>query len=249
MNIDLPILFFDSGLGGLTTLLIAQKVLPNENYIYVADFLNSPFGNKTKKDIKNLVTKNIKFYIKKYNPKCIVLACNTATAVCIKSLRSEVEIPIIGTEPAIKEALRLNSRKTLILCTQATKRYSQLLKSFSDNLAFFCPRKLAELIDQNFLYNMQKIKAYLNKSLKKFAHKFDACVLGCTHYSLVKTEIENILGFMVVDGNFGVAKQVEKVIKEKNKIGKTLLISTDLNRQNLLYKSYKKLKGEKLCAE
>ena len=86
---------FDSGIGGITILNSIKKILPNENIIYFSDNFNSPYGNKSKKEILKLSVKNTKFLIDK-GCKIIVVACNTATTNSIKELRSEFKIPFVG---------------------------------------------------------------------------------------------------------------------------------------------------------
>lgn len=243
-----PILFFDSGIGGLTTLLEVQKIMFLENFVYVADFLNSPYGNKTKKQIFELAYSSILKYIKKYKPKCVVLACNTLTSVAIKLFRKKFSIPFVGCEPAVKVAKKDNKKNVLVLCTRATKKYSKYLKH-TQNITIFSPNKLSKLVDENYLENKNLIVKYLKKQLKKFLG-FDAAVLGCTHYVLLKKEIENILNAKAYEGNTAIANRIFKIIpKSTHKIGKTTLISTKKDRQKLLNESYRKIKGEKLCVE
>ena len=99
------IVVVDSGLGGLNILNECKKVLPDINFIYVADSQNSPYGNKSKRKLLKIADLLVKNIINLYNPKIIVLACNTLTTVAIKHLREKYkDIYFIGTEPAIKPA-------------------------------------------------------------------------------------------------------------------------------------------------
>ncbi|MBR1926104.1 MAG: glutamate racemase [Clostridia bacterium] len=242
------ILFFDSGIGGLSLLAKAQKLFKG-NFLYVADFLNSPYGSKTKSQIKQIVLDRLSGLIKEHNPKCVVLACNTATAVSIDEVRKIYpNIFVVGCEPAIKPALKSGCKNILVLCTQATKKYSVYLKNF-DNITICCPKKLAKLIDENFLFKEQVIKNYLNKVLKKFYGKFDGVVLGCTHYVLFKDYIQKILGCKVFDGNLGASKQILKFVKTKNNTNSLILVSTLFQKQQYLNMCYKKVKEKSLCVE
>ena len=243
-----PILFFDSGIGGLTTLLEVQKIMLLENFVYVADFLNSPYGNKTKKQIFELAYLSILKYIKKYKPKCVVLACNTLTSVAINLFRKKFSIPFVGCEPATKVAKKDGKKNILVLCTRATKKYSKYLKH-AQNITIFSPNKLAKLVDENYFKNTNLIDNYLKKQLKNFSG-FDAVILGCTHYVLLKKEIENILKAKAYEGNSSIASHIFEIIpKSTHKIGKTTLISTQKDKQKLLDESFRKIKGEKLCVE
>ena len=93
-----PIGLFDSGIGGISILDKLKELLPNENFIFLADNKNCPYGYKSKKDIIFLSTKNCEKLIE-LNCKAIVVACNTATTNAIKKLREVIGIPIIGIEP------------------------------------------------------------------------------------------------------------------------------------------------------
>ena len=105
------ILFYDSGIGGLSTLSSTIKLLPCERYIYFADNKNVPYGNRTKQEISNLVFENISRLLSRFKIKLIVIACNTATSLAIDDLRTKINIPIIGIEPALKVAERKSKNK------------------------------------------------------------------------------------------------------------------------------------------
>ncbi len=243
-----PILVFDSGIGGISTLCFLENKLKGEDFLYVADFLNSPYGNKPKKEIEKLVLSTLKKYVETFHPKSVVVACNTATAVCIKKLRKFFSIPIFGCEPAVKMAKNCGCKNILVLCTRATKKYSEFLKGFCD-IKVYSPQKLAGIIDENF-FDKNTINQYLQKCLMKFRKKFDCVVLGCTHYCLFKKEIENILGCKSFEGNKNIATHVKTVLKNiRNNGGTTKLISTDNLKQQYLEECYKKIKGEKICVE
>ena len=113
-----PIGIFDSGIGGITIYNAINKLMPNESIIYLSDNLNSPYGNKSKEEIKNFSTKNTNWLIEK-GCKIIVVACNTATTNSIDYLRNTYKIPFVGVEPAIKPAA--NNTKTGVIGVLATK--------------------------------------------------------------------------------------------------------------------------------
>ena len=121
---------FDSGVGGLSIAKCIAQQLPNENIIYIADSLHAPYGEKSVEFIIERVNHIAKLLLKK-GVKAIVIACNTATVNAIEQLRSQVDIPIIGVEPAIKPAAKQSiSKKVAILATQATsenQRFNDLV--------------------------------------------------------------------------------------------------------------------------
>ena len=254
-----PILFLDSGLGGLTTLFQTEMILPQENFIYVADFKNHPYGNKTKKQIESTVIHNIKKFYAQFYPKSVVLACNTATAVAITRLRKMFSnIIIIGTEPAIRPAIEAGKKRILVLGTRATIRHSSLIKLFKANkhsyLEFLALPELAKLVDDNYLDNKSLIDDYLAEKLTPLKDKFDAVVLGCTHYVILKKEIKNFLGDITIfSGNGGVAKRLKQCLtllnlKNAGK-GSLKLISTSSDKQEMLLENHNYLfkRREEIC--
>ncbi|MDR0850618.1 MAG: aspartate/glutamate racemase family protein [Christensenellaceae bacterium] len=124
------ILFIDSGIGGTHLLRLTQSMLPHENFLYLADTKNLPYGNKSKRKVTKLVTKAIRKIMRDYPLKMIVLACNTATATSIMSLRERFNIPIVGIEPAIKKALDFGHKNILVIATAATIKHSKIIKKY-----------------------------------------------------------------------------------------------------------------------
>ena len=247
---NFPILVFDSGIGGLGTLCAMKSLMPHENVVYVAEFLHSPYGNRNKKEITSLALETLHKLCDVYFPKCIVIACNTLTATAIEKIRKDFcNILVVGCEPAVKLAIKDGKKNVLVLCTKATKKYSKYLKQYS-SITTFSPRKLAGLVD-DFYLEKEKILPYLHKTLNRFSGRFDACVLGCTHYALLKEDIKSILGCEIFDGNKSIAKHVQNLLEPNvlKRGGRTLLISTKKEKQLFLENCYKKMKGEKLCVE
>ncbi|TWH29418.1 glutamate racemase [Bacillus subtilis J22] len=107
--------FFDSGIGGMTVLYEAIKVLPYEDYIFYADTLNVPYGEKSKGKVKEYIF-NAAEFLASQNIKALVIACNTATSIAIEDLRRNFDFPIIGIEPAVKPAINK--------CTEEKKKSS-----------------------------------------------------------------------------------------------------------------------------
>lgn len=204
---------FDSGIGGVTVFGEIIKVLPNYKYIYYSDSLNNPYGDRSVNDLQ-MITKNVVKYLMDKGCQIIVIACNTASAMCKDFLRSEFDIPIIAIEPAIK---MVDKGKTLVMATKGTlesEKFLELYKKYGslETEIYECVG-LADLIEQN---NISEIKNYLKEHLKQFRGVKNV-VLGCTHYPLIKAEIKEVLGNVnFYDGSRGVVKQLERVIKEIN---------------------------------
>jgi glutamate racemase len=121
MNTD-KIGFMDSGFGGITVLSEALRQLPRENFIYYADIEHVPYGTKEKEEVKKYVFEAVNFLIGK-GIKALVVACNTATSIAVRELRSMYDFPIVGMEPAVKPAVENgNGKRVLVLATALTLR-------------------------------------------------------------------------------------------------------------------------------
>ena len=207
---------FDSGIGGVTVLKEIIKLLPNYHYYYYSDSFNNPYGDKTKDELL-LITKNIVQQLIDKGCKIIVIACNTASAICKDFLRDNFDVPIIAIEPAIKQVFDNSPKgKTLVMATKGTiesEKFLKLYHSFSnDNMVIGAFPGLADLIEQD---RKEDLKTYLKGNLQY--NNIKNVVLGCTHYTLKKNEIKEILGdvnFFV--GSVGVAKRVKQVVFEEN---------------------------------
>ena len=204
--------FFDSGMGGLTVLHLAQQAYPEAEYIYYADVDNVPYGKKSKKTIKKLVFKAVQFLVDQ-DIDILVVACNTATSVCIKKLRQRYDLPIIGMEPAVKPAVQLLKRpqhRILVCATRLTlkeKKLKDLITNLeaSDKTDLLSLQKLVAFAEaQNF--DSKKVSKYLHKKFKdKDLRGYTAVVLGCTHFIYYRELIKEILpkDIEIIDGNAG----------------------------------------------
>jgi len=222
-----PIGFFDSGLGGLSVLKTARRLLPGENYIYFGDNLNAPYGEKSEEEIKKLTLNACGFLYDK-GVKAIVIACNTATSAAVIMMRETYNIPVISMEPAVKPAL-LGRRegKVLVLATPATvsqARYLGLierLNAHSEVISVGCGG-LVELIEEGHT-DEEPIHDYLSKRLAFLdGQAVGAVVLGCTHYSFVEAAIKSYIDKIthtdcpVFDGRHGTARQLQRVLESQN---------------------------------
>ncbi len=207
---------FDSGIGGVTIFREILKELPNYNYIYYSDSLNNPYGDKSPQELLK-ITRNICKYLIDKGCKIIVIACNTASAMCKDALREEFKVPIIAVEPALKmvydNAIKGN---TLIMATKGTtdsKNFKELYQKYGNQMSILeCPG-LADLIEED---NIPQIKEYLLKR-KEYFQNIDNLVLGCTHYPLIEDilkELFNISHFY--EGSKGVTNHLKEVISKSN---------------------------------
>ncbi len=210
---------FDSGIGGTSVLEAIKKLLPNEEYYYFADSKNCPYGEKEDDELYRIVKGNVEFLIN-WGAEIIVIACNTATTRCIEKLREEFKIPFVGTEPAVRLAVKSNANKILVLATPGTihsERLETLVKENQrQNQAIDllpCPG-LADTIEFNLNKDESKIYKKLEELLNNLPKDYDSIVLGCTHYSLIKPLIQEFFpSAELVDGNEGIAKRVKELVK------------------------------------
>ncbi len=196
MTTNQPIGIFDSGVGGLSVWETVREHLPNENYIYLADSKNAPYGSKSKEHITELSIANTK-YLLNLNCKMIIVACNTATTNAIASLRSTFDIPFIGIEPAIKPAA-VNSKTIGVLATKGTLTSDLFLEhpvKENDEITIVeqVGKGLVEMIEKGET-NTTEMKALLSDLLRPMLEKnIDALVLGCTHYNFLKEVLVELL--------------------------------------------------------
>lgn len=204
--------FFDSGIGGLTVLNECKKLLPDCPFYYYGDNDNAPYGNRPPETIRTLVFRAFE-NLQRYKPKIAVLACNTATAVCVESLREKYAFPIVGAEPAVFEASKRGG-EIYILATKATcesARFQALCRRASERYPYaelrpFACERLAEAIEKNLLVDAYDFSSLFPKG------KPSAVVLGCTHYAYISKQIQAFYGCETYDGGLGMAKRLRSFV-------------------------------------
>ena len=220
---DRKIGVFDSGMGGLSVLKTAMELLPRESFVYYGDDGNAPYGVRPADEIVRLSFACTGFLQKK-DVKAIVVACNTATSAAIKDIRNRLNLPVISMEPAIKPALEQTKGGVLMLATPATcalERYNKLRERLDveGRVKSLPCGELVELVEgeRGSYENVAKV---LEKALAGI-DSAGAVVLGCTHFLFVKKHIREYArrrfgdGVRIFDGNYGTARQLARVLKEK----------------------------------
>lgn len=224
---------FDSGKGGTTIMAAIKELLPDKEYFYIADSKNCPYGEKSDEELQKIVIKNVEI-LKNWGAKIIIIACNTATVKCISTLRQKYpEISFVGTEPAIKLATGTDAKNILVLATPGTvksERTHQLLtenQKKGQNITLVpCPG-LADTIENSIqlapdyqpLPLTKAAKDVINNKLRTLFQDVettpDIIVLGCTHYSLIKPEIQSFFKTsQIIDGNSGVAHRTAAIVNK-----------------------------------
>ena len=221
-----PIGIFDSGIGGISVLHQAMQILPKEKYIYYADTKNVPYGLKNSSQIKEYVYNAVSFFLEQ-DVKSIVIACNTATSVCIKDLREKYDLPIIGIEPAVKLAIdNCDEKRTLLLATPVTikeKKLHDLLEKI-DTKSMIDLKALPRLVEfaENEEFESLKVEQYLKNELSKYnLNNYSQVILGCTHFNYFIPVIKKVFPgeVKILDGNKGTVNRLYQILKTNNLIG------------------------------
>lgn len=216
-----PIGIFDSGIGGLSIVKQIKKDLPKESIVYLADKVNFPYGEKTPDQIKKISKKNVEWLLSQ-NSKIIVVACNTATVNSISFLREKFPlISFVGMEPAVKPAAKQSKRGIIVLSSpKATKskQLSLLIKKYADGIKVFNigSLKLVQAVEKKL--NTNRIKKILKEAIpQKTLEQSDTVVLGCTHFPLIRQDIQEFVGrnIKVIDSGEAVVKRIKTVLEEK----------------------------------
>jgi glutamate racemase len=212
--------FLDSGIGGISVLSKAIKLLPNEDYFFFSDSVNNPYGDKSDEEIINRCDEIVSLMLNEKDCKAIVLACNTASAKAVGYLREKyTDTPIIAIEPAYKMVHDYNPDGfTLVMATRGTLESEKFHKLFytyyNNNTTLLACVGLADLIEQE---KKEELKEYLEKMLGNYKGIVSNVVLGCTHYPLAKEEIREVLGDVnFFDGAEGVSRQLKRVLTDKD---------------------------------
>lgn len=211
-----PIGILDSGSGGFTIWKEIVKQLPNESTIYIADSKNCPYGSKTPEEIYPLAKRLVQFLLEK-DVKLIVVACNTITVTSLGKLRAEFpQMPMIGIVPVIKTASGQTKNNTIgILSTSQTAK-SQYQKNL---IAQFAKGKTVVNVGTDelvpFIEEGRDVDAVLKKVLEPFQKAgIDTLALGCSHYPIIKKQIQQELSsnVTILDSSAAIARQVRRVL-------------------------------------
>ena len=212
---------FDSGIGGLSILDEALRQLPEHDYIYLADSLNAPYGEKSSEWIASR-SMELCQYLAAEGCNAIMVACNTATAEAIANIRTELHhIPIIGVEPGIKPAAMQSSNGVVgVLATEATlksDKFNALLATLPSSCQFIkqAGAGLVPLIEAG-LANSEETLELLAKHLEPIQDAgADTLVLGCTHYPFLRKAIRKLLGDSInlIDTSDAVVRQLKRKLE------------------------------------
>jgi glutamate racemase len=235
-----PIAMMDSGVGGLPYLEEAAALLPGERFVYLADRAGFPYGTKSREEIESMVLNRVGCLVSRFNPKALVIACNTASQAALAAARRAFpELPIVGTVPAIKPAAeRTRSGVIGIMATAHAIRdpyLDGLVSRYAPKVLVLREgaQDLVSFIENRFIgSSAEERRAAVFPAVSRFVEGgADEIVLACTHFLHVADDIEALASELaagraakegreaglveVVDSRDGVARRLRAVLYEE----------------------------------
>jgi glutamate racemase len=226
VNPDAPLLFFDSGVGGLSVLGPTLDLIPNAPIVYAADSAGFPYGKRSEIDLASRVPALLGRLVERFRPRLAVIACNTASTIALDHARAALELPIVGTVPAIKPAAELSKTRIIgVLGTEATVRQpyvDDLAAKFASDciLIRHGSPQLVELAEAKLAGQAISIEAVKETVQPMFdapsGERIDTVVLACTHFPLLAEELRTAFPAVTyVDGGPGIARRIAYLTREQ----------------------------------
>lgn len=226
MDANSPLLFFDSGVGGLSVLEPTRSLLPNAPIVYVADNAGYPYGKRSEQEIASRVPALLGRLVERFHPRLAVIACNTASTIALDHVRSALDLPVVGTVPAIKPAAEMSKTRVIgVLGTEATVR-----QPYVDNLAAEFASdctiirhgspELVDLAEAKLAGDAVSVEAVRAAAQPMFdksgGDRIDVGVLACTHFPLLRDELGQAFpGVEWIDGGPGIARRIAWLTREQ----------------------------------
>ncbi len=212
--------FFDSGVGGISVLHTARRLLPNEHFLFYGDNKNAPYGPRPLEEIRRLSAAGIAKLLER-DVKAVVIACNTATSAYAEIIRAQrPELPIVGMEPALKPAhFARHGGQVIVLATDATLRLSKferLMAQYGSDVICVVGEGLVELVESG-RSRSPEARAQVEKLLKPYRDsQIDAIVLGCTHFPFLREPVARLFPrAQIFDGLDGTAQRLKSLLEER----------------------------------
>lgn len=214
-----PLLFFDSGVGGLSVLGPTRQLLPTAPIVYAADSAGFPYGKRTESELATRVPALLGRLVERFRPRLAVIACNTASTIALDHARAALDIPVVGTVPAIKPAAEISKSRVIgVLGTEATVR-QPYVDDLAERFAADCivirhgSQELVELAEAKLAgapISIQEVHDAVAPMLwQPDGEKMDVMVLACTHFPLLAEEIAAAFPAIAqVDGGPGIARRI-----------------------------------------
>lgn len=230
VDLSAPIGVFDSGIGGLSVLRALRAQLPHENFVYFADSAHAPYGERGEAFVLARSLAIAAQLITQHRIKALVVACNTATAAAVRTLRSHYpDLPLVGIEPAIKPAAAFTQTGRVgVVATRGTiesEKLARLIAQHGCSAQFVCQacpglaKAIEYLPESGDLAQVQQLIADNLAQMGSFgtqAGQIDTLVLGCTHYPLVAACFAAQLptGVQLLETGAAVAKHTQHLLTQ-----------------------------------
>lgn len=216
---DAPLLFFDSGVGGLSVVAPTRVALPRAPVVYVADSAGFPYGTRGEAEIAARVPALLGRLVERYRPRLVVIACNTASTIALPAVRAALDVPVVGTVPAIKPAAELSGTRVIgVLGTEATVRQpyvDDLARRFAADCLVLRhgSAALVELAENVLAGEVPPPDSIVRELAGLFdqpgGDRIDVVVNACTHFPLLEAEMApHAPGVRFVDGGSGIARRI-----------------------------------------
>jgi len=216
------VLIFDSGVGGLSVYQEIETRLPQLDYYYLFDNEAYPYGELDRQILVERVESLVVAMVETHQIDIVVIACNTASTIVLPSLRARLVIPVVGVVPAIKPASSLANKAVGLIATPATvkREYTHdLIRDFAQNkpVEMLGLTRLVDIAEEK-LRGQPVCLSEIRKLLAPLSNKIDVAVLGCTHFPLIKQEIQSVLGeqVLLVDSGEAIARRVQGLLSVSN---------------------------------
>lgn len=217
------ILLYDSGMGGLTIYDAIRQTLPNAHYLYCFDNAYFPYSERSENVLIEQAVKIVQKIAKKYPLDMVVVACNTASTVVLPALRAKFTFPIVGTVPAIKPAAAVSETKTIgLLATKGTVErpyVAELIEKYAKDCIVekIGSTTLVELVEEKIRtgkVNQERLGEVI--AIWQTHPTLDTVILGCTHFPLVKQELQQLLPNVkhFIDPGNGIANRVSALLSQ-----------------------------------
>ncbi|OPX56669.1 glutamate racemase [Oceanospirillum multiglobuliferum] len=252
--LNTPILVMDSGVGGLSIVQEIQRLSPERSVLYLADNAAFPYGDKSESWLVERVVALALALVHRYPIQLMVLGCNTASTVVLPALRAALNIPVVGVVPAIKPAAYLSKTKHIgLLATPGTVTRSytdQLITNHAEHcqVSRLGTTEVVKLAEDKLAGRAVDLDRLLQAVQPLFqVSSIDTIVLGCTHFPLLKAELEQISPRPItwVDSGSAIARRVEELLSsatlQKHKAQHKALLTAEVTLGSQLYQSLNQL--------
>jgi glutamate racemase len=226
LNRELPIGIFDSGVGGLTVYRALHERLPDEHFVYLGDTARVPYGTKSLQTVERYAIEN-SLFLEAHGIKLLVVACNTASALALPAIRRAVSVDVIGViEPgaraAVASSLKSEAKNVGVIATEATiqsKAYASAIAKLAPEIKVIeraCPL-FVSLAEEGWAETDVALSVASEYLQEIKGDEVGTLVLGCTHYPILRSVIQETMGenVLLIDSGEATARDVEMLLTEK----------------------------------